>query len=83
MLQVTVQINEEVHEQNRALEQMQMGMGAADNLLASTLGKIGVSDLTCYHAVHPNIRTNLNSKLTGITLLDEGGVAYTNTTCFL
>jgi hypothetical protein len=30
--QVTISINEEVHEQNKALEMMQSGMGATDNL---------------------------------------------------
>jgi hypothetical protein len=41
-MQVTLQINEEVHEQNKALEQMQTGMGAGDNLLASAVKKMGV-----------------------------------------
>jgi len=48
-LQVTLQINEEVHEQNKALDQMHTGMGATDNLLASTLAKMGVRrDSTCF-----------------------------------
>jgi hypothetical protein len=31
-LQVTISINEEVHEQNKAIEMMQSGMGATDSL---------------------------------------------------
>eukprot|EP00802_Teleaulax_amphioxeia_P025307 Tamp_26142.p2 GENE.Tamp_26142~~Tamp_26142.p2 ORF type:complete len:112 (-),score=34.24 Tamp_26142:475-810(-) len=38
---VTISINEEVHEQNKALEMMQSGMGATDNLLGSTLKRVG------------------------------------------
>jgi hypothetical protein len=30
--QVTISINEEVHDQNKALEMMQSGMGSTDNL---------------------------------------------------
>jgi hypothetical protein len=45
LLQITVQINEEVHEQNRALEQMQSGMGGADNLLTASLAKMAVSEI--------------------------------------
>lgn len=41
-VQVTLQINEEVHEQNRALDQMQTGMGAGDDLLSASLKKMGV-----------------------------------------
>uniref|UniRef100_A0A6U4N492 t-SNARE coiled-coil homology domain-containing protein n=1 Tax=Hemiselmis andersenii TaxID=464988 RepID=A0A6U4N492_HEMAN len=40
MKNITVQINEEVNEQNRALEQMQSGMGATDNLLTSSVAKM-------------------------------------------
>ena len=32
VLQVTISINEEAHEQNKALEMMQSGMGATDSL---------------------------------------------------
>mmetsp|Transcript_49166 Transcript_49166/g.76704 ORF Transcript_49166/g.76704 Transcript_49166/m.76704 type:complete len:119 (-) Transcript_49166:162-518(-) len=39
---ITVAINEEVHDQNKALEQMQTGMGNTDNLLSSTLNRLGV-----------------------------------------
>jgi hypothetical protein len=43
LVQVTLQINEEVHEQNKALEQMQSGMGAGDDLMTSALKKMGVN----------------------------------------
>jgi hypothetical protein len=42
-VQVTLQINEEVHEQNKGLEQMQSGMGAGDDLMTSALKKMGVT----------------------------------------
>mmetsp|Transcript_22745 Transcript_22745/g.44176 ORF Transcript_22745/g.44176 Transcript_22745/m.44176 type:complete len:120 (-) Transcript_22745:485-844(-) len=40
MKNITVQLNEEVHEQNRALEQMQSGMGSTDNLLSASLARM-------------------------------------------
>ena len=37
---VTVAINEEVHEQNKAADLMQTGMGSTENLLGSTLNRV-------------------------------------------
>mmetsp|Transcript_34298 Transcript_34298/g.77257 ORF Transcript_34298/g.77257 Transcript_34298/m.77257 type:complete len:120 (+) Transcript_34298:1-360(+) len=39
---VTIAIKDEVNDQNRALDQMQTGMGSTDNLLSSTLNRMGV-----------------------------------------
>mmetsp|Transcript_45670 Transcript_45670/g.108959 ORF Transcript_45670/g.108959 Transcript_45670/m.108959 type:complete len:106 (-) Transcript_45670:52-369(-) len=37
---ITIAIGDEVRDQNRALDQMQNSMGASDNLIGSTLGKM-------------------------------------------
>jgi len=40
--QITIAIGNEVRDQNLALDQMQNSMGASDNLIGSTLGKMQV-----------------------------------------
>eukprot|EP00961_Rhodomonas_salina_P073128 982417-Rhodomonas_salina.1 len=49
---ITIAIGDEVREQNKFLDGMQNGMAANDNLLGSTMQKMGVSSSTVHMQLH-------------------------------